>query len=148
MNSTEPIIAVNINVLENGTTERTEASVYTSNQLVYHLPKILVLLHIATTRHSDLDEHNFPDPLRVLIQEHFEGVQLLRDALDVVQTVDSDDELDALELLLQLRDSLLDRGLLQSLGELLRVDSDWEGTNGAQLTFVFDAVGGGREASE
>lgn len=55
------------------------------------------------------------DPLWVLSQEDLERVKLLGNTLDVVQSVDSDDELDALELSLELLDSLLDVGFADTL---------------------------------
>jgi hypothetical protein len=45
-----------------------------------------------------LDEHDLANPFRVLGEEDLQGVQFLRDALDVVQAIDADDELYALEL--------------------------------------------------
>ena len=83
----------------------------------------------------------------MLGEKDLERVQLLRDALDVVQTVDTDDELDALELFLQLRDTSLHRWLLEAFRKLLGVNSDGEGADGAQLPPVLDAVRCRRESS-
>ena len=55
------------------------------------------------------------DPLRVLREEELEPVQLLRDALDVVEPVDADDDLDALEALLERGDAVLHAVLLEVL---------------------------------
>jgi hypothetical protein len=78
-------------------------------------------------------------------QEDLECVQLLRDTLDVVETVNTDDQLDALKLLLKSGDALLDLGFLETLVELLRVDTDRKCADSNDLSFVFDAVGRGGE---
>ena len=48
----------------------------------------------------------------MLCEEEFERVQFLRDTFDVVQPIDSDDDLYAIESLLERRDALLHRFLL------------------------------------
>lgn len=86
----------------------------------------------------------------MLAQEELERVQLLRDALDVVQAVDADDDLDALEPALERFDAILHALLLQvletksvtfpddasrveaNLGESARVNADREGANMCQ----------------
>lgn len=55
------------------------------------------------------------DPFWVLSEEELEGVQLLGDSLDVVESVNSDNQLDTVEPLLELLDSLLHRRLPQTL---------------------------------
>jgi hypothetical protein len=82
----------------------------------------------------------------MLGQENLKRVQLLRDTLDVVEAVNTNDELHALELLLESRDALLDLGLLETLVELLRVDTDRKCANRNDLSVVLDAVGGGGQA--
>jgi hypothetical protein len=78
-------------------------------------------------------------------QEDLKCVQLLRDTLDVVEAINTDDQLDALKLLLESGDALLDLGLLETLVELLRVNTDRECADSNDLSFVFDAVGRGGE---
>lgn len=80
-------------------------------------------------------------------QEDLERVQLLRDALDVVEPVDADHQLHAVELVLQAGDAALDLGALEALDELLGVDSNGEGAHGDGPVHEFDAAGGGHEAS-
>lgn len=123
--------------------DRPEPPVDPPHQLVHHRPQVLVLLDVAAGGDRHLHEHDLAPPLRVLREEHLERVQLLRHALDVVQAVDAHDELDALEFAPQRGDALLDLGLLQALGELLRVDAYREGADGDELPLELDAVGGG-----
>lgn len=58
---------------------------------------------------------NLADPLWVLAEEELECVQFLWDTLDVVQSVDTNNDLDAVEAVLELLDTFLDVGLLQVL---------------------------------
>lgn len=51
-------------------------------------------------------ETYFADPLRMLRQEELERMHLLRDTLDVVQPINANDDLDALEPLLERGDSV------------------------------------------
>jgi hypothetical protein len=79
-----------------------EPAVDPADEFVDHRPEVLVLLDVLTRRDGELDEHDLSDPLGVLFEEHLESVKLLRYALDVVETVDADNDLDALEPLLKL----------------------------------------------
>lgn len=119
----------------------TELAVDSADQLVDHRPQVLVLFHVPTTGHCDLHEDNLAPPLRMLAQKHLHGVQLLRDTLDVIQSVDTDYDLAALEGLLQLLDSLLDGVLLQPVGELVHVDTDGEGPHVNEPALVLYPVG-------
>lgn len=51
----------------------------------------------------------------MLAEEELECVQFLWDTLDVVQSVDTNDDLDAVEALLELLNTFLDVGLLYVL---------------------------------
>jgi hypothetical protein len=51
----------------------------------------------------------------MLRQEHLKRVHLLRDALDVVEAVNANDDLDAREALLKLRYPRLHLGFLETL---------------------------------
>lgn len=51
----------------------------------------------------------------MLAEEELECVQFLWDTLDVVQSVDTNNDLDAVEAVLELLDTFLDVGLLQVL---------------------------------
>ena len=93
----------------------TEATVDASDKLVDRRPEVLVLLDILARRDGKLCENNFADPLGMLGQEEFESVQLLWDTLDVVQSVDTNDDLDVSEAVLELLNALLDVRFLQVL---------------------------------
>jgi hypothetical protein len=80
-------------------------------------------------------------------QEDFESMQLLWNTLDVVEAIDTNDDFDTLELLLELRDALLHLWLLQSLVELFWVNSDWKCADSNDLALELDTVGSGREAA-
>jgi hypothetical protein len=54
---------------------------------------------------------NLSNPFRMLCEEEFESVQLLWNALDVIETVDTNDDFHATETLLELGDAV-DNGLL------------------------------------
>ena len=89
-----------------------ELAVDASDKFVDDSAEVLVLLDILARGNGDLYEDNLANPLRVLGKEDLESVQLLGHTLDIIQTVDTDNELDALELLLERCDALLDLGLL------------------------------------
>jgi len=94
----------------------------------------------------------------MLRKEQLKRVQLLRDALDVVQTVDTNDDLAALETLLKLLETSLYLDLVDALRkalvtgdvetrgltyvhELLRVNSDGECCDVRVSPLEFDTVG-------
>lgn len=76
----------------------------------------------------------------MLSQEDFERVELLGDTLDVIQTVDTDDNLASLESLLQRLESVLHSVLTETLDELHGLDTDWVSTNLSVSAFEFDTV--------
>ena len=117
-----------------------ELAVDTSNEFVDNGAEVLVLLDILARGDSDLYKNNFADPFRVLSKEDLKSVQFLRHTLDVVQTVDTNNELDTLELLLERCDAFLNLGLLQALVELLRVDTNRESADSNNLSLEFDTV--------
>lgn len=88
-----------------------------------------------------MNQHDLANPFRMFCQEDFKRVQLLRNTLDVVKTVNTDDQLDTLELLLKCLDAFHDLGLLETFLELLRIDTDRECTNSDDLALKFDCVG-------
>lgn len=59
-------------------------------------------------------------------QEPVKGSQFLRNALDVIQTVDSEDDLLTLEVLSQFCQFSLDAFRLHFLSKVFRFDADWE----------------------
>ncbi len=92
-----------------------ETSVDTTNELVYSCAQVLVLLDVLSRGHGELRKDDLPNPLRVLGEEEFECMELLRNALDIVKSVDTDDDLDAIEALLKGSNTLLNGLLLQVL---------------------------------
>ena len=91
--------------------DSSETSVDTTDELVDSCAQVLVLLDVLSGGYSKLCKNDLSDPLWVLSEEELERVELLGDALDIVKTIDADDDLDAVEALLEGCDPLLD-GLL------------------------------------
>lgn len=79
----------------------------------------------------------------MLSKEDLEGVQLLRHSLDVIETVDTNNQLDALELACERGNTLLDILLLEALDELFGIDTNGEGTNSDKFAIIIDSVRGG-----
>jgi hypothetical protein len=94
-----------------------EAPVDAPYKLVHRRAQILVLFDVLPRWHGELHEHDLADPLGVLREEEFKRMQLLRDALDVVEAVDAHDHFDAAEARLELPYPGLDRFPLQVLCE-------------------------------
>jgi len=67
---------------------------------------------------------HFSNPLRVFCQEQLKSVKLLRNSLNVIQSIYSDDQLDTVESLLELLDSLLNRRSFQALSNRTRTSSE------------------------
>lgn len=84
----------------------------------------------------------------MLGEEDLEGVQLLRDALDVVEAVNADDDFAVLEASLEPVETLLDDWELDSLDELPGVDADREGADLDPAVLELDAVGLSLEAKD
>jgi len=126
----------------------TEAAVDAPDELVDHGAQVLVLLDVLARGDGDLDEDDLADPLGVLLEEDLHGVELLRHALDVVEAVDADDELDALEPAPQGRDALLHLVLLERLEELAGLDADRERADGRVAADELDLVGRALDAEQ
>lgn len=88
-----------------------------------------------------MNKHNLANPLRVFCQEDFKSVKLLGNTLDVIETINTDNQFDALELLLECLDTLHNLGLLESFLELLGINTNRECTDGDDLALKFDCVG-------
>ena len=100
--------------------DRSKTSVDAPNELVDCRAQVLVFLDILARGYGKLRKDNLADPFRMLCQEELERVQLLGDTLDVVQTVNANDDLHAVEALLERGDALLDTLLLQILQSKVR----------------------------
>ena len=95
--------------------DSSETSIYTTDELIDSCAQVLILLDVLSGRDSKLRKDNFPDPLWVLSEEELECVELLGNALDIIKAVDADDDLDAVEALLEGSDTLLNGLFLQVL---------------------------------
>ena len=77
-----------------------ETSIDTTDKLVDSCAQILILLYVLSGGNCKLRKDDLPDPLRVLCKEEFECVKLLGNALDVVEAVNTDNNLDSVEAML------------------------------------------------
>ena len=89
--------------------DRSETSIDATDKLVNSCTQVLVLLDVLSGGNSKLRKDNLPDPLWMLSEEELECVELLGNALDIVKTVDANDDLDTIEALLERCDTLLNR---------------------------------------
>jgi hypothetical protein len=92
-----------------------ETSIDATDELVACCAQILILLDILTRRHGKLRKHNLSDPLWVLSEEEFKCMKLLRNALDIIKSIDPDNDLHAIESLLKSMNALLNGLFLQIL---------------------------------
>lgn len=76
----------------------------------------------------------------MLSKEDLEGVELLWHALDVIETIDTNNQLDAFKLACERSDTLLDILLLEAFDELLGIDTDREGTDSDEFAIIIDAI--------
>lgn len=75
--------------------------------------EILIFLYIFPAWNGDLDENNLVLQLWVIIEKSVESLEFLREAFDVVQSVDANNYLDAFVAFFQASNTLLDIRLLQ-----------------------------------
>lgn len=75
--------------------------------------EILIFLYIFPAWNGDLDENNLVLQLWVIIEKSVESLEFLREAFDVVQSVDANNYLDAFVAFFQASNTLLDVRLLQ-----------------------------------
>jgi hypothetical protein len=62
----------------------TEFPVNAADELIDYGTQVLIFFDILPARHSNLDKDDFANPLRVVGEEDFKGMELLRDTFDVV----------------------------------------------------------------
>ena len=89
-----------------------ETSIDTADKLVDSCAQILVLLYVLSGGNSKLRKDDLPDPLWVLGEEELECVELLGNALDIVEAVNAYNDLDSVKAVLEGFDALLNRLLL------------------------------------
>lgn len=75
--------------------------------------EILIFLYVFAAWDGDLDENNLVLQLWVIIEKSVESLEFLREAFDMVQSVDANNYLDAFVALFQASNTLLDIRLLQ-----------------------------------
>ena len=89
-----------------------KTSIDTTDKLVDSCAQILVLLYVLSGGDSKLRKDDLPDPLWVLGEEELECVKLLGNAFDIIEAVNTDNNLDSIETLLEGCNTLLNRLLL------------------------------------
>ena len=94
---------------------RPKSSIYPSHQLIHARSQILVLFDVSTRGDGYLDKNDFSYHLGVRSQEGLESMKLLRDSFNVVESVDTDYNLDTLEPGTEFGDSLLHSELVDGL---------------------------------
>lgn len=84
-----------------------ETSIDTTDKLVDSCAQILVLLYVLSGGNSKLSKDDLPNPLWVLGEEELECVELLGNALDIVEAINTDNDLDSVETVLEGCNTLL-----------------------------------------
>ena len=77
--------------------QRAVPAVDAAHDLVHERPQPAILRHVGAGRDRNLDEEDLVAPLGVFLEKLFESEQLLRDALDHVQPVHAEHDLDERE---------------------------------------------------
>lgn len=85
-----------------------KAAIDSAYQLVDDCSEILVFFDVFSAGYCYLDEHNFSYPFRVFCKEYLECVKLLGNSFDIIESVDSNDQLYPFEFTFQDSDSVLD----------------------------------------
>lgn len=84
----------------------------------------------------------------MITEEDFESMQLLRNSLDVIETINTHHELHALEFLLELCYPFLDLFLFETFLKLLGVNANWESTTRDDLALELYPIRSGCQAPE
>ena len=95
-----------------------------TNQLLNLLFEVLVGLEVVTAWDGHLQEDDLPNELWVSFKKIFEGIQLLWDAFDAVQSVDSKNELSPKEAVFHVAKTVLYVRLLEATMELRWFNAD------------------------
>ncbi len=88
------------------------------------VPLGAVLRAVEARRDDDLDHRRRASATRILLEEALERLELLRNALRVVETLDSEHEPAALVLLLEIGEQSLRLGIGDDLAKAVHVDPD------------------------
>ncbi len=83
--------------------DSTEPPVDAPDKLIHSRAEILVFIDILSGGNSKLNQNDLPDPFRMLCKEEFQGVEFLWDTFDVIQSINTDDDFNALETCFKVR---------------------------------------------
>lgn len=103
--------------------------------------EVLIFLYVFAAWDGDLDENNLVLQLWVIIEKSVKSLEFLREAFNVIQSIDTNNYLDAFVAFFQASNTLLDIRLLQCVGELVRVNADNKLVYADQPIFILDLVG-------
>jgi len=124
-----------------------ELAIDAPNQFVDGTAEIFVFFNILSGWNGDLDKLDLTNPLRVGLEEVLKSVQFLWNSFDVVQTVDTDDELGTSELFLKLLDTFLYLRPLESFCKFIWINSDRESSDCDNFASEFDSIRGSNQAT-
>mmetsp|Transcript_1829 Transcript_1829/g.4135 ORF Transcript_1829/g.4135 Transcript_1829/m.4135 type:complete len:224 (-) Transcript_1829:1537-2208(-) len=119
-----------VEVMDRRMLERAKPAVDTPDELVHLVAQLLVARCVAARRRGDLNELYAVGPLRVILEELLERDELVRDTLDIVHSVDTQQQLLAVEAPLQLDDLVLELGALEHGLKLGDVNASRESIDG------------------
>ena len=115
-----------VEVVDRNVLESAEAAVDARDETVDVRAELLVAVHLSARRHCDLQEDELAPPLWVLLEEVLDRLELVGDALDVVEPVDAEEHFLAVEAPLEVDDLILDGRRLETRCKLGWVDADGE----------------------
>lgn len=95
-----------------------------SNQAIHLFPESLILFHVRSGGHGNLDKDYLADPFGIFGKKSIESVQLLWYSLDVVHTINSNHNLNVFELLAQGRYIILYLGCMKAVMEFTGINTD------------------------
>ncbi len=119
----------------------TEFTVDTAHKLIDHCSQVLILFHILSAWYGNLNENNFANPFGMLAEENFQSMEFLWNALDVVESVDANNEFDTVELAFERCDTFLHFWLFEAFFEFRGIDADGKSANCDHLAVVFYTIG-------
>jgi len=102
--------------------------------------QVLVLFHILSAGYSDLNKLNFANPFGMLAEETVKGMEFVFYTLDIVESVDANNEFDTLELAFDRCNTLLYLWILQTFFKFLRIDANGVVANSGHPTQIFHTV--------
>lgn len=88
--------------------------------------ELLIFFHFLAAWNGNLDKNDLVLQFWMIIEKSVESFQFLREAFNVVQSVDANNYLDAFIAFFQVSNALLNLGLFQGVGELFGIDADNE----------------------